>query len=217
MKQRIMNLMARRDKRFWRAPSLWPRGECFIIGGGPSVKHFDIDKLQGRRTLAVNMAFRLRNWFDVMFFGDCRYYAANYKELNKFAGLKVTTCEQHFDKLGIKVIQRKNGQNGLSTDQNMVWWNLSSGACAINLAVHFGVKRIVLLGFDMQAVDGDDHWHDLYLKQGAKPSKGKGPYPRFMKPFAGIAAALKRVNVECVIVGPTMLDVFPKVKFEDAV
>lgn len=210
--------MARRDKRFWRAPLLWHRGECFIIGGGPSVKHFDIDKLQGRRTLAVNMAFRLpKLQADVMFFGDCRYYAANYKELNEFAGLKVTTCEQHFDKPGIKVIQRKNGQNGLSTDQNMVWWNLSSGACAINLAVHFGVRRIVLLGFDMQSVDGDDHWHDHYRKQGAKPFKGKGPFSRFMKPFPAIATALKRVGVECVIVGPTALDVFPVVEYEDVV
>ena len=37
-----------------------------------------------------------------MFFGDCRWYAANYKELLKFAGLKITVCEQHFDKPGIR-------------------------------------------------------------------------------------------------------------------
>lgn len=206
----------RRDKRFWRVPLLWPRGECFIIGGGPSVKHLDIDKLQERRTIAVNMAFRLGNWMDAMFFGDCRWYAANYKELLGFAGLKITTCEQHFDKPGIKVIQRKNGQNGLSTDPNQVWWNLSSGACAINLAVHFGVKRIVLLGFDMQTNDNDEHhWHQHYIQQGAKPHPKRSPYKRFMKPFPAIAEALKRRKIECVVVGPSALDMFKQVSFED--
>lgn len=181
------------------------------------MEHLDIDRLQERRTIAVNMAFRLGNWMDVMFFGDCRYYAANYKELNEFAGLKVTTCEQHFDKPGIKVIQRKNGQNGLSADPNQVWWNLSSGACAINLAVHFGVKRIVLLGFDMQSVDNKDHWHDYYRQQGAKPYKGKGPFPRFMKPFSAIAEALKRKKIECVVVGPSALNMFKQVRYEDVI
>jgi len=179
------------------------------------VKQLDVDKLQERRTIAVNMAFRLGNWIDVMFFGDCRYYAANYKELNKFAGLKVTTCEQHFDKPGIKVIQRKNGQSGLSADPNQVWWNLSSGACAINLAVHFGVKRIVLLGFDMQTNDDEHHWHKYYIEQGANPKKQRSPYKRFMSPFPAIAEALKQRKVECLIVGPTALDVFKKVSFED--
>lgn len=178
------------------------------------MKHLDIDKLRGRRTIAVNMAFRF-NWMDVMFFADCKYYAANYKEMLGFAGLKITTCEQHFDKPGIKVIRRQNGQSGLSADPNQVWWNLSSGACAINLAVHFGVKRIVLLGFDMQKVGDDHHWHKHYIEQGARHQKRYNPYKRFLKPFPAIAEALKRRHIECVVVGPSSLNTFKQVQFED--
>ena len=202
-----------KDKRLWVAPPMWSGGECFILGGGPSLRDFDISRLEGKRVIAVNNAYKLAPWIPVLFFGDCRWLASNSAALLHFAGLKVTTCEQHVDKPGIKVIKRRNSPQGLSTDPAILTWNLSSGACAINLAVHFGVKRIVLLGFDMQIVDGNHHWHNDY----PKPVNPKhNPYPRFMRTFPVIAEALKRRHVECVNACPgSKLEVFPKVPVED--
>ena len=210
--------MAKPDKRLWHAPRIWPDGECFIIGGGPSVMHLDLERLRRRRVLAVNMAFKLADWFDVMFFGDCRYYARYYKDLLDFAGLKVTTCEQHLDKPGIKVIKRRNGTaaGGLSFSKSVVQWNRSSGACAINLAVLFGVRRIVLLGFDMKENGSDHHWHKYYIQPNAKSIK-RTPYKRFMEPFPTMAEMLKRKNIECVNACPdSAMDAFPRMSFEDA-
>ena len=31
---------------------------------------------------------------------------------------------------------------------------------ALNLAVHLGARRIILVGYDMWFPDGKDHWHD---------------------------------------------------------
>lgn len=164
--------------------------------------------------IAVNMAYKLGDWMDVLFFGDCRWLKDNAESLLNFAGLKVTTCEQHRGRPGIRVVKRRNSPSGLSSDPGIVIWNLSSGACAINLAVHFGVKRIVLLGFDMKSQGATHHWHDYYVP--ARKGKRYDPYKRFMKPFPSIAEALRRRRIECVnACEDSALGVFPVVRPED--
>lgn len=202
-----------RDKRLWIAPKIWPGNECYILGGGPSLKEFDIKRLRGKRIIAVNMAYKFADWIDVLYFGDCRWLRTNAEGLNKFAGLKITTCGQYVGKPGIKVISKINTP-GLSTDPKNVVWNLSSGACAINLATHFGVKKIILLGFDMHAINDKHHWHEYYerIKKNAKHD----PYNRFMGKFGAIAKSLKTMGVECVnACSDSSLEVFPKIALED--
>jgi len=193
---------------FWRVPALWPDGECYILGGGPSLAKIDIESLRGRRVIAVNQAFKLAPWIDVMFYGDCRWLNQYSHGLLDFAGLKVTTCPQHVKKQWIRVVRRKSRPFGISRDPGYLSWNLSSGACAINLAVHFKVKRIILLGFDMRKIDGRCNYHDDYERP-VRP-RGKDPYRRFLGPFGEIAADLDRMNIKCVNATPgSALKEFP--------
>jgi hypothetical protein len=205
--------MPQRDKKFWIAPKMWPDNTCYILGGGPSLKSLDINRLQGKRIIAVNQAYKLASWIPVMFFGDCRWLLANRKALLHFPGLKITTCEQHCKEPGIKVIKRRNNPPGISYDAGCVVWNLSSGACAINLAVLFGVKRIVLLGFDMRIVDNEHNWHSDYQR---KKNSKHNPYSRFMRTFPAIADGLSKKHIECVNATPdSALNTFPHVKLEE--
>lgn len=55
---------------FWKAPSMWDGGQCFILGGGPSLTVEQVESLRGRRVIAVNQAYKLGDWIDVLFFGD---------------------------------------------------------------------------------------------------------------------------------------------------
>ena len=211
----------KRNPNLWVVPKIWQDGECFILGGGPSLSQVNLEPLKCKRCLAVNNAFKLGDWIDAMFFGDCRWYGWEGKNLLNFAGLKVTTCERHIEKPGIKVVQRKNAPYGISSDPGLLFWNLSSGACAINLAVHFGVKRIVLLGFDMKT-DGVKHnYHNDYPDMNDPAPTRHDPnarYVRFMKPFVQIAEDLKRLNVECLnATEGSALTVFPMVRLEDVV
>ena len=200
-----------RNKESWRVPKIWPGGECFILGGGPSLAALDINDLKGRRVIAVNGAYKLANWIDVMFFGDCRWLNQWGKGLLDFAGLKVTTCEQHAGKPGIQWVKRRSSPYGIATDPAMVSWNLSSGACAINLAVHFGVKRIVLLGFDMRIVDNQHNYHADY------PPVKKDPYGRFLRVFPKIKEDLDAKGIECVNATPgSALAVFPIMTLKEA-
>lgn len=204
----------RNPRGLWTVPPLWQGVDCFILGGGPSLSGVDLRPLHDQRVIAVNNAYKLGAWIDVVFYGDCRWLGQYGKGLLDFAGLKVTVCEKHLDKPGIKVVRRRNRPFGISRDRGILLWNLNSGACAINLACHLGVKRIVLLGFDMKK-NGDKHnWHDDYESRRPKFN----PYSRFMRPFPYIATDLKRLKVECLnATQGSALKEFPIVKLEDMV
>lgn len=187
------------EPKLWKVPKLWPDATCFILGGGPSLNNVDIDRLRGSRVIAVNNAYQLGDWIDVLFFGDCRWYHVHKKRLLDFAGLKVTRCEAHRTQPGIKAIKCMNRVNGLSKNPSLLSWNLSSGACAINLATLLGVKKIVLLGFDMRKIDNRNNWHSEH--PGSVNPK-HNPYVRFVKRFTSIAKDLKGLNVECINATP---------------
>jgi len=176
--------------RPWRVPRLWPNETCYILGGGPSLNLVDLDRLgahPGRRVIAVNCAYRVAPWADVCFYGDCTWLKANREMFRLFAGLKVTTCAGHENEPGIHVLVKKTGPKGILWDPATVAWNVSSGACAINLAVHFGVNRIILFGFDMHASpEGDNNFHHWYPPSNSQ----QNPYRRFLQAFDRIAADL---------------------------
>jgi hypothetical protein len=197
------------DGRYWRVPRIWPGRTVFILGGGPSLKSVDVDRLRGQRVIAVNNAYKLGAWIDVVFFGDLRWMQWHEDGLRQFPGLKVSAHEGHLSALGralgVRVVRKKNSPEGIFKDPALLAWNANSGACAINLAVHFGAKRIILLGFDMHKVDGQNNWHSEH-----KNAPTHDPYMKFLARFPAIAESLKRLGIECINATPgSALTAFP--------
>lgn len=198
-----------RAREFWRIPRIWPGRTVYILGGGPSLKLVDVDRLRGQRVIAVNNAYQIAPWADVLFFGDCRWLKWHEGGVRKFSGLKITTCDQHLSILGealrIRVVKKKNAPAGLFRDPSMLAWNANSGACAINLSVYLGAVRIVLLGFDMRKIDGQGNWHADHPN-----GPNHDPYGKFLARFPAIAASLQGMGVECINATPgSALTVFP--------
>lgn len=163
--------------RPWKVPKIW-NGDCFIIGGGPSIlKQLNVEEeiikgicnktlpksvlsgyfsaIHNQNVIAVNDAFYIGDWIDVSFFGDNRWFDWHKDNLYNFKGLK-TTCDTKLlespdimRSYGLKVIKRGNELEGLTDNPAQVNWNSNSGAASINLAYHLGARRIFLLGFDM--------------------------------------------------------------------
>jgi len=179
---------------YWRIPRLWPGERCFILGGGPSLPLSRLHLLAGRRTIAVNSAYKVAPWADVMIFGDCKWFNPHGFGLKNFAGLKITTCARFVDEPGLRLAKKDLMPYGVSTNPDVLFWNLSTGAMAINLAFLLGVTEIVLLGFDMKkAEDGRDNFHPDY----GHPAE-RNPYPRFLLPFPSIKSDLDRLGVRVV-------------------
>jgi len=162
-------------------------------------------------------------WIDVLFFGDGSWYLAHRKRIAKWPGLKVT-CTPKFanreqNKMeGVKYLAKNRKRTkGISDNPSRVSWNGNSGAAAISLAVHFGVERIFLLGFDMMALK-HTHWHGSHNKTYTKKGRGKKqPYDRHLRGFPQIAKDAKKKGIEILNVSPlSKIDSFPKITLQEA-
>ena len=222
----------------WKAPRIWEGGECIIIGGGTSItKQFDIPDeivqqvyskektpeayapylkaIHDKHIIGVNMSYKLGPWVDCMYFGDGGFMSKNRNELFKFKGLRVTSAGRiNLHNSYLKVLLRNNKKkHGITFHPNMVSWNGNSGASAINLAVHFGVKRIFLLGFDMQLDEKQNqHWHKFYTS----PIKNVDTtFKRHLHGFPLIAKDLEG-KVEIINCNPeSQIECFKKANIKD--
>lgn len=105
---------------------------------------------------------------------------------------------------GITCLQANTDAPGLATDPGQVHTGKNSGYAAINLALHLGATRVLLLGYDMK-MDGDKrHWF------GAHPAgmEVDSNYPSFIERFRTIEPAAYGMEIWNVT-RSTALDCFP--------
>jgi hypothetical protein len=223
-------------------PEIWKGGECWIIGGGPSVpRQFDVPEkvindvlrktsplsiyspymkaIHNKHVIGVNAAFFIGTWIDMLFFGDKGFYLPNQKEIREFPKLKVT-CSDYFSKpewKGIKYLARDKKGMGISNNPSTVCWNVNSGAAAISVAANMGCKRIILLGFDMNVGEKSEmHWHAHYRKAGELPKNL--PFHRHMRGFTQVKKDAKRRKIEIINASPnSALPHFKKAKVKDLI
>ena len=125
---------------------------------------------------------------DILYWTDSRVYSWYKKDIDKFKGEKYTIKPYGDLTKDIKIL-KNTGKGGLELEATAIKHGNNSGYAAINLAYHLGVKRIVLLGFDMQNIGGKSHFHDGYPTRTTK----NDVYGRSMIPlFASIVKSFKR-------------------------
>lgn len=219
----------------WQIPKIWLNGECWIIGGGTSVlkqfgipEHLTLGKgdlspyspyFQGihhDHVIGVNAAFKLGDWVSVCYFGDRGFFRKFKFDLAAFHNLKIRHCALPGQKKvwgkDIKQIRCDINGFGICEEADKIYWNYNSGAAAVNLAYHFGVKRIKLLGFDMKPNNNDTHWHNEYRSFRITD----GSFARFLRPWNTIASDAKRLGLEIINVNPdSAIDAFPKVNLKE--
>lgn len=234
----------------WKAPRIWDGDECWVVGGGLSAaRQFGVpediidgvcsqkmlpteyskyfEPIHNKHVIGVNNAYLIGDWIDVLFFGDCSWHLVHRTRLHKWPGIKITCCprfasKRKEDSEGIKFLSKDTGKkHGLTSIRTKVSWNHNSGAAAINVAAHFGAKRIILLGFDMStAVVGDkkvSHWHGSHsFPDRPLPSSLAKTYERHKRGFPVIAEDAKKLGVEIINTNPnsTITD-FVKIPVKD--
>ena len=177
-----------------------------------------LSSLHGKHVIASNLSYQLGNWIPVMYFCDKGFYLTNRELLLGFHNLKVTDVSLPIryanDHVNIKKMRRDN-RAGISKDRDCICWNRNSGGGAINLAVHFGVKRILLLGYDMKSQkNGQPRWH--VGQRNYSVATGDRTYERFLRMYPFIARHAKERGVEILnVTDDSALDVFPKVSLKD--
>lgn len=193
-------------------PKLWPDGVVYIVGGGPSLKEFNWNNLKGKHTIAINKAYKVIPWTEVLYWTDARFYRWNQTDIDSLNCLKVT-CRNAPQMKNDIILLTSSGRTGIDKRPQFIRAGNNSGFAAINVAYHLGVKRIYLLGYDMASTPGNTHWHDGY---GIRHDHNI--YERNMiSNFTGIYDILKDEKIEIWNANPKSAMTFiPKCKLEDA-
>lgn len=189
---------------YWSVPRLWPGETVVIIGGGPSLTAEQVNACKGRaRVIAINDALRLAPWCDVHYFCDDKWWRWHHGKAwyQAFSGLRITLENLHLakDEPALKSVQNASRPDapGKPTEALCeapigVMTGMNSGYQCINLAVHLGAKRILLLGYDMQGVlvqrTVRTHWFGDHPDRTSDTvyHSMREHFPKLLKPLAAL-------------------------------
>lgn len=197
-------------------PPMW-RGETFVlIANGPSLTRAQVAEarlawIDGEaRVLGCNDAYRMAPWIDALYAADDYWWDAHIDAVRKTSIDTLYCCDQHScEKYGLwhtPVAEDFENCDGLSLDPSFIHGGGHSGFQLLNVALHLGASRILLLGYDC-GVTTKTHWFGDH-----PPSMQKAtPYQEFMKFYEQASQQFRELGIEVVnCSGASALAAFPK-------
>jgi hypothetical protein len=172
---------------------------CVVAAPGPSLTKEVAELCRGQKIIAVNGAYRLLPFADILYACDDEWWELFYTQNPNFCGEKWSS---HHDKIDPKIeTARKFGLNlirgeyvdGFSLDPTVIHYGGTSGFQAINLAILLGASPILLVGFDMRTTQ-QRHFHEDYpvgMKNGCKYEYF---IPAFIEAAINMPAHIKIIN-----------------------
>lgn len=177
------------------------RGKAVVImASGPSLNQHDISMVRrsGLPTITVNRTWEAVPFATIIFAGDDQWWRRYHKTINIRA--EKWTCapaSAHHFKLHLL---KKNGP-------------YNSGMRAIQLGVHLGAARIILLGFDCKYQGEKRHHHDDYPKPMGNAHSVKRWPSQFQKLSKELAGRVEVINCS----RDTVLTCFQRASLESVI
>lgn len=207
--------------QWWTVPPEWEGHTAFILAGGPSVLGQDIDRLKGRNVIAINRSWSRAPFAQFLFFNDAQWWHWYGRDAVRGFPGRIVVTQSPADKflvherlLSLRRIPLPGDEpQGLSTDRSEAFVRWTSLTGAINLAVHLGAVRLVLLGADgKRGDDGRTHHHDPYPWD-----QRTGRWNDMHGDLRVAARSLAALKVECVNASPesAWADLWPIIQFEN--
>lgn len=175
----------------------WSGQTCAIIAGGGSVKRHEVPLLRGKvRVIVVNNAYLLAPWADALYVAD-KIWWNEYPAAKDFAGIKVTPHESIAKNFGCKKVEvlsctEHDAHSLVFARLGTVAHGGNSGHQALNLAVQFGAKKLLLLGYDFCG----DHWHGDHQQPLKNPRQAA--MDKWAERLDALAPLLSRIGVEVI-------------------
>lgn len=142
-----------------------------IIGTGPSLTKEQIDQVAHLPKFGCNRAFEFD--LDVLAATNKEFWDHYWPELKDLRCDKWTPYKPSADKYGINYIEERN-QPGLSTDPTYIHHHHGSGPIILNIALHYGIKTMLLIGWDMRH-QGKRHYFGEYPEKMQHITRNLGP------------------------------------------
>lgn len=133
--------------------------------------------------------------------------------------MKITADETAFRDYGLALVKLTRGHDQILTDEpGVLGWGGNGGFHALNLAVQFGARRIILVGYDLHIPGGrrdQVHWHGAHGRGLNNPAPSI--LAKWRATFDAAAPRLKALGVEVLNASPaSALTAYPKVSLEEA-
>ncbi len=189
------------QKESQTVPTLFLGEAAVLLATGPSLtpevvatvkKYQDKGKI---RVFGCNDSYRLAPWVDVFYACDDAWWNIHAEDV-----LEQLQPNCHIWTQGRKSALKYhlnyiNGsyRNGLSLERNHIHYGSNSGFQQINLAVHYGITRFYLVGYDMQPTGGKAHFFGDHPARLQKVS----PFKKFIEYFNTIQPEYKKAIVNC--------------------
>jgi hypothetical protein len=148
----------------------WQGDTCIVLGSGRSITDLGHDKIlphfEGRYPIiACNSSFLIVPTCEVLFGADIRWWRENEWNIKRHLGFFKVARRPLTGKQPYPVhYVRSEHKGGLSLDPSVIYGR-NSGHLALNLSIHFGASRVILVGFDMVTEQrGAQNWHTLHSR-----------------------------------------------------
>lgn len=139
----------------------WSGDTAIVIASGPSAALAPMFDVGPSRVIAVNESWRLAPWADVLYCCDPGWWVRR-SGAREFKGARVTADQGAAEHFGLHHITVREGDHRVVLEPlGVIGDGGNSGFQAVNLAVQFGARRIVLVGFDLQPEE-PTHWHGAH-------------------------------------------------------
>lgn len=197
--------------QYVQAEAIWPGETCYIVAGGPSLRGFDFSRLEGRKVIVINSSVFSYPAADVLFFGDARWWGWHAMQVRSiFKGIIFTASEATDGRL--QNLHKRLPPPVITESRGEVTMRHTSLTATLNLAFHFGVSRIILLGADQQAAsDGMTHHHQPH-----PAATLPGCWDKQILELRDAGESLKALGIEVINTSlGSRIDWWPKQSIED--
>ena len=170
-----------------------------------------MELIKGQNVIAINDNYLIAPFATVLYACDGHWWDwhSERAELKAFEGRKITQDKEASERYNLEYIESVDA-SGLTANPKQISKGSNSGIQAINLAVHLGAKRIVLLGYDMQHDGVKSHWF------GEHPNEFKPPVHRWLRHYDFVAKDAEKMGVEIInATRETALTCFARKKLEE--
>lgn len=208
--------------------------DCFLLGGGPSLKNFDFKRLDGKFTIGVNKIFKVFQP-DIIYCMDRKFY--NYMHLpadrrlpedSNILGEWLSSNSirtflspsigpkknERFFKENVEVIPRLSNKCISFDVSKGIYPGNNSGFGALMLAIALGFKKIYLLGYDLRINNKETHFHKGYPNQTIDTQQRH--LNNFKRTFDFFAPKIKEAGITVINITPeSALTCFDKMNIEE--
>jgi len=196
----------------------WTGETAVVVATGPSAADVDLKPAKGKaRFLAIKDGWRLCPWADLLYGCDGLWWQ-QHNGVPAYEGQRATYAPDIVKRWPgfLKVDVGSARDMRLMFDKiGLVGWGGHSGFHAINLAMQFGAKRLVLVGFDMR-VDRGKHFFGSHKYAEARPNEQT--VKLWQQVLDAQAPLIASRGVEVINCSPvSALRAYPKASFDEAV